>query len=503
LSVGGTSGAAAYILSGGVLDVSGAESEAIGGSGTETFTQSGGTNFLQAPSLYIQGTGALYSLSNGVLSGTSSSEYVGYKAAGTFNQSGGSNTIASLYIAYSNSAAGTYVLSGGVLTSNSTTNNGQFTQSGGTASLGAVSGTGTMTLGGSAELTRATSFAQGAVNISSGGYLAVASNTTQATNTVTSLTITGSGQLDLGNNSLITSTSPSLVRQYLIAGYNGGAWNGTGGISSINAAASSNHTMALGYTSGSGSVGAGLGLYAGQSLVKYTIYGDANLDGVVNGSDLNIVLKNYLSTNAVTWDTGDSNYDNKVDISDLNTVLSNYGRTASATVRIADVAAHMLGATASPASVPAPANGALELIINVSTGDVQLVGNNADIASLQITSGSGGIITANWTDLHANGYTNWSDTAKKATALGEYDNQFTATGDYAVLGGVDYGDIYNTITNAEDYVFEYGSVESNDTTVDTDIGSVIYVTPEPTTLSLLGLAAAGLMGRRRTTKRPT
>ena len=145
----------------------------------------------------------------------------------------------------------------------------------------------------------------------------------------------------------------------------------------------------------------------------------------------------------------------------------------------------------------------MELIINVSTGDVQLVGNNADIASLQITSGSGGIITANWTDLHANGYTNWSDTAKKATALGEYDNQFTATGDYAVLGGVDYGDIYNTITNAEDYVFEYGSVESNDTTVDTDIGSVIYVTPEPTTLSLLGLAAAGLMGRRRTTKRPT
>jgi hypothetical protein len=168
--------------------------------------------------------------------------------------------------------------------------------------------------------------------------------------------------------------------------------------------------------------------------------------------------------------------------------------------------AKTLTGTVSPADTvsPPPANGVLELVVNTTSGDVELEGNNADIASLQITSASSSIITANWTDLHANGYTNWSDTAKKKTGIGEYDNQFTATGDYAVLGVVDYGDIYNTTVNAEDYVFKYGSVESNDTTVDTDTGSVIYVSgvPEPTTLSLMGLAAAGLIGRRRKGRQP-
>ena len=158
--------------------------------------------------------------------------------------------------------------------------------------------------------------------------------------------------------------------------------------------------------------------------------------------------------------------------------------------------------TASPGDTvsPPPPNGVLELVVNFVSGDVELEGNNADIASLQITSASGGIITANWTDMHANGYTNWSDTAKKKTGIGEYDNQFTATGDYAVLGVVDYGDIYNTTANAEDYVFKYGSVESNDTTVDTDTGSVLYFDgypPEPSSLGLVVPTMVALLARRR------
>ena len=247
----------------------------------------------------------------------------------------------------------------------------------------------------------------------------------------------------------------------------------------------------------------------GQYAVVARTLGDANFDGTVDIGDLNIVLSNFFSGNPVTWSQGDFNADGVVDISDLDNVLSNFFNSAPPSVRAAAAAARAstastaktLTGTVSPADTvsPPPANGVLELVVNTTSGDVELEGNNADIASLQITSASSGIITANWTDLHANGYTNWSDTAKKKTGIGEYDNQFTATGDYAVLGVVDYGDIYNTSVNAEDYVFKYGSVESNDTTVDTDTGSVIYVSgvPEPTTLSLMGLAVAGLKGRRR------
>jgi len=455
-------------------------------------------------------------LSGGTLS--ASSEVIGFTNAGSLNQTGGDNYVTYLCVGSTNGVSGTYSLSAGLLYGGPVTNSGQFTQSGGTANLATVVGSGTMTLGGATEQTKVSNFQQNSITISSGGYLAVASNTTQYnTNTVTSLAIAGSGRLDLANQYLLTTTSTSLIRQYLINGYNGGAWNGTGGISSVNANASYNipasnggHFTALGYTSGTSTVGAALGLTAGQTLVKYTIYGDANLDGIVDINDLNIVLSNFLSGNPATWDTGDFYYAGQTDISDLDAVLSNYFDNAPPTVRAANAAAKFKASTASTAKTltgtvspadtvsPPPANGVLELVVNTTSGDVELEGNNADIASLQITSASGSIITANWTDLHANGYTNWSDTAKKKTGIGEYDNQFTATGDYAVLGVVDYGDIYNTSVNADDYVFKYGSVESNDTTVDTDTGSVIYVgVPEPTTLSLMGLAAAGLLGRRK------
>ena len=72
---------------------------------------------------------------------------------------------------------------------------------------------------------------------------------------------------------------------------------------------------------------------AGQVTVMDALYGDANLDGTVNGADLNVVLSNYNQT-GMTWSQGDFNYDGAVNGADLNIVLSNYNQTVAATAAV-------------------------------------------------------------------------------------------------------------------------------------------------------------------------
>jgi hypothetical protein len=73
--------------------------------------------------------------------------------------------------------------------------------------------------------------------------------------------------------------------------------------------------------------------YVGGSIAT-AFPGDANLDGTVNGSDLNTVLSDYNQTYNITgnqwaaWRYGDFNGDGTVNGADLNTVLSNYNMTA-------------------------------------------------------------------------------------------------------------------------------------------------------------------------------
>ena len=141
------------------------------------------------------------------------------------------------------------------------------------------------------------------------------------------LTIMGAGQLDLANNRLAINypagQSPiATIRSYLTTGYNNGAWNGPGIVTS-----SGDATHALGYADSAD--GIVKNLPANTELVEFARVGDTNLEGQVGFDDLVTVARHYNQSNA-NWDQGDFNYDGKVGFDDLVAVARNYGKTVTA-----------------------------------------------------------------------------------------------------------------------------------------------------------------------------
>jgi streptogramin lyase len=171
----------------------------------------------------------------------------------------------------------------------------------------------------------------GPLSIASGGSATLVPGRS-ASLTVTSLDIAGAGRLDVNDNDLIvdySTTSPiGAVQSLLAAGYHGGAWDGNGISTSLGNAS----TFALGVAEAS-DVTPG-GTFDGQAIdhtaviVKFTLYGDANLDGSVNIFDLNPLLAHLNRPGS--WTTGDFNYNNQVDIFDLSPLLANYNHTLPA-----------------------------------------------------------------------------------------------------------------------------------------------------------------------------
>jgi fibronectin-binding autotransporter adhesin len=148
-----------------------------------------------------------------------------------------------------------------------------------------------------------------------------------------SLSITGAGQLDLNDNDLVVNysgASPSgTIRSYIVSGFNGGNWNGAG-VDSTAAHNNSAFLTALGYADVSSTN------FDGQSIthaviVKYTYYGDSNLDGVVNTADFQMFLNGLAAAGGSSWSAGDYTYDGRVDIgNDFNLFLVGYLRQGGA-----------------------------------------------------------------------------------------------------------------------------------------------------------------------------
>jgi len=157
----------------------------------------------------------------------------------------------------------------------------------------------------------------------------------------TSLALSGAAKFDLGGNRMIidyAGASPAQsIRQAILSAKGTGNWAGPGLTSNLLAISANAAKNALGYAEASDALSPAGGMFAGQSvdgtaiLVRYTIQGDANLDGTVNFNDLLALARHYNASGAdVTWGVGDFDYNGTVNFNDLLTLARNYNQALPA-----------------------------------------------------------------------------------------------------------------------------------------------------------------------------
>src|SRR5439155_1722757 len=149
----------------------------------------------------------------------------------------------------------------------------------GSGSLTKGASSNTLVLLGTNSYSGTTTITAGTLQVGNGGTsgslpaTAVVNNATLAINRAGSLSmsgaISGSGKLDLANNELRTTATVTAIRSLII---NGGIFT-----------THTSPTTALGYADQGG----------GITEVRYTLKGDANLDGTVDVGDLGALATNY------------------------------------------------------------------------------------------------------------------------------------------------------------------------------------------------------------------
>ena len=173
------------------------------------------------------------------------------------------------------------------------------------------------------------------------GLLKLGANmlTLSGTNTYYGLTIVREGALKLGVDSqsaVLDYAGANVQSGKLIFAHTGGTATGgqIWGILDTGFDAGFNSGKIFSSTAQTNGKALGWTDDGSEVAVMYTLYGDSNLDGSVNGTDLNAVLSYYnQSTDPIwgsqIWAHGDFNYDGSINGTDLNTVLSNYNQSLS------------------------------------------------------------------------------------------------------------------------------------------------------------------------------
>jgi autotransporter-associated beta strand protein len=266
----------------------------------------------------------------------------------------------------------TIVQPGSVVINNSS---GNYTIAG----SGGIAGTGSLTKSGSGSATLSTVNTYTGGTIITAGTLIIATNGALPANqpvtitggtlqlapntggeTISSLMINGGGTFDLTNNHIVINygnpadqaTVDSTILEYITSG----------AIFSSQASGS----YGIGWADGNDASESGI-VAPDTVLIAYALYGDANLDGVVNGIDFTILVSS-LGKSVSSWDKGDFNNDSVVNGIDFTELVANLGKSASgAAVALpaADYAAIDAFAAANGlmADVPEPTSASLLILI--------------------------------------------------------------------------------------------------------------------------------------------
>ncbi|HUB26698.1 MAG TPA: family 16 glycosylhydrolase [Tepidisphaeraceae bacterium] len=174
----------------------------------------------------------------------------------------------------------------------------------------------------------------GAIAVGTGAEFVLADADTPADQTslsVNSLSLSD-GTLDVGNNVLTVnyaagSDPNAQIRSYLTTGYNGGAWNGMGIISSTVAAEDASQSKldyAVGYADGADELA---NVPSGEIEIKPALAGDMKLQGTVNFGDFQILAQYFGQSGG--WDEGNFNYGSAITFGDFQLLAQDFGQTAS------------------------------------------------------------------------------------------------------------------------------------------------------------------------------
>jgi hypothetical protein len=130
--------------------------------------------------------------------------------------------------------------------------------------------------------------------------------------------------LDLGDKKLIVVGGDVVtLSQRIRNGAHGGAWDGSGIVTSRPEAAAGLTSLGIATATGPGYAGGqfgGVSVASGDVLLMYTYAGDANLDGFISGDDYTAIDFAVAIPSASGWANGDFNHDRLISGDDYSSI---------------------------------------------------------------------------------------------------------------------------------------------------------------------------------------